>query len=153
MTSPACERCQRAKSPDDGSSSSLMRSPLHRLIRPRPVPTETDLEDDGGSLTLRAVLEEAQNRGLIGHGSLDRHIDHALLLLPVLPSEGHIVDLGSGGGLPGLPLLATRQELRWVFIDSLQRRVRWLEEAIAMLDAEDRAVVRQERAELSGRSE
>ena len=64
-----------------------------------------------------------------------------------------MVDLGSGGGLPGLPLLIARPDVRWVFIEAGERRSQWLQEAIELVGAETRAEVRPERAELSGRGD
>jgi 16S rRNA (guanine527-N7)-methyltransferase len=79
------------------------------------------------------------------------HIEHALHLGSVLPADGTIVDLGSGAGLPGLPLIVARPDLRWVFVDSQQRRSVWLGEAIEGLGATARAEARHERAEITGR--
>lgn len=64
----------------------------------------------------------------------------------MLPASGRVVDLGSGGGLPGLPLIAARPDLTWILVDANLRRTTWLRTAV-----EGAAEVRTERAELTGR--
>lgn len=95
-------------------------------------------------------LEEGQRRGFLGPGPLGPHVDHALHLVPVLPASGLVIDLGSGGGLPGLPLAIARPDLRWFLVDANKRRTDWLAEVVAELDGID-IEVRRERAEEMGR--
>jgi 16S rRNA (guanine527-N7)-methyltransferase len=44
------------------------------------------------------------------------------------------VDLGSGAGLPGIPLAIARPDLTVVLLEPMQRRVRFLEECLRRLD-------------------
>jgi 16S rRNA (guanine527-N7)-methyltransferase len=60
-------------------------------------------------------------------------------------------DLGSGAGLPGLPLALALPGSRWTLVDSAVRRAGFLREAVAALGLEDRVVVAEERAESLGR--
>lgn len=62
-------------------------------------------------------------------------------------------DLGSGGGLPGLPLVLHFPAVRWVLVEAGARRAAFLRRAVAALAVEDRVEVREERAEVSGRVE
>ena len=39
------------------------------------------------------------------------------------PQEGHVLDLGTGGGLPGLPLLLTHPGLRMAFLDKSRKKM------------------------------
>jgi 16S rRNA (guanine527-N7)-methyltransferase len=57
------------------------------------------------------------------------------------------IDLGSGGGLPGLVLALEWPSTRWTFIESNQRRAAWLERAVAEAGATRRVEVLCERAE------
>lgn len=96
------------------------------------------------STTARARLHEvlvlARSRGRVGPGDPDEHIAHALGFLAVVElAEGaRLVDLGSGGGLPGLVLGAARPDLDLVLVDAANRSVVFLREAIGVLglDAE-----------------
>ena len=45
-------------------------------------------------------------------------------------------DLGSGGGYPGLPLALLEPAHRWLLVDSRQRKVRFLQAAGALIDAQ-----------------
>lgn len=61
-------------------------------------------------------------------------------------------DLGSGGGLPALPLALRFAGTRWVLIEVAVRRAAFLRRAVAVLGLGDRVEVREERAEVSGRN-
>lgn len=56
---------------------------------------------------------------------LDGHIPEALALLPHLPLEqgGRWLDLGTGGGLPGLALAIATPQVEWVLLDSTRKKV------------------------------
>lgn len=69
----------------------------------------------------------------------------------LLPAEGRILDLGSGGGLPGLPLLMAGVGRSWVLLDGSVRRAAFLTDAIRSLGLSDRAEVLATRAEEAGR--
>lgn len=60
------------------------------------------------------------------------------------------VDLGSGGGLPGIPLAILFPEIRWTLVDSVGKKVRFLEETAAELGLEN-VRARCVRAEVLGR--
>ena len=60
-------------------------------------------------------------------------------------------DLGSGGGVPGLPLALHFVDCRWVLVESGVRRAAFLREAVAALTLEGRVDVVGARAEVVGR--
>jgi 16S rRNA (guanine527-N7)-methyltransferase len=66
-------------------------------------------------------------------------------------SVERVLDLGSGGGVPGLVLAESAPDLRLVLVDSAVRRCRFLRNATAELDLEDRVEVVEERAETAAR--
>ncbi|WP_028928690.1 16S rRNA (guanine(527)-N(7))-methyltransferase RsmG [Pseudonocardia asaccharolytica] len=95
-------------------------------------------------------------RGLIGPRETDRlwdrHLLNCAVVAEVVPAGARLVDVGSGAGLPGIPLALARPDLHVVLIEPLARRVDWLDEIIADLDlpvqvvrgrAEEKAVRRQ----------
>ncbi len=99
---------------------------------------------------LLPVLEDARRLGLIGPGHLLPHLDHAL---GFGPAGGVCLDLGSGAGLPGLPLALAWPESRWTLIDGGVRRVEFLVEAVRALGIADRVTVVEGRAEELARRE
>jgi 16S rRNA (guanine527-N7)-methyltransferase len=77
-------------------------------------------------------------RGVIGPREADRlwdrHLLNSAVLGELVPHGCRVLDLGSGAGLPGIPLAIARPDLRIVLLDSMTRRVAWLREVIAELD-------------------
>ena len=62
-----------------------------------------------------------------------KHIPDCLALLPVLPEEGPVADIGTGAGLPGLVLACARPDLDFWLVESRVRRVSFLHDAIARI--------------------
>jgi len=60
-------------------------------------------------------------------------------------------DLGSGGGVPGLPLALRFVEWRWTLVEAGERRSAFLRDAVRRLGVEDRVEVVRERAEVLAR--
>jgi 16S rRNA (guanine527-N7)-methyltransferase len=77
------------------------------------------------------------------------HVLDSLAGLPVLRAHGidAFVDLGSGGGFPGLPLALALPARRALLVDSVAKKARFLEAAVAALDAGDRVAVAAARSE------
>jgi 16S rRNA (guanine527-N7)-methyltransferase len=63
---------------------------------------------------------------------LERHLVESLALKPLLHGT-RIADVGSGGGLPGMPLAITEPERRFTLIESRAKRVRFLRHAVVAL--------------------
>lgn len=59
-----------------------------------------------------------------------RHVVDSLAVVPHLPASGLVIDVGSGGGFPGIVLGCMRPDLDLVLIDSRRRTVSFLREAI-----------------------
>lgn len=95
---------------------------------------------------LCAVLEDARRLGFLGPEPVERHIDHARTWASVL-DPGSFLDLGSGGGVPGLVLAATWPGTTGALLDSQMRRTAWLRTAVQRLDFGDRITVIEGRAE------
>jgi 16S rRNA (guanine527-N7)-methyltransferase len=77
-------------------------------------------------------------QGVIGPREQDRiwsrHLLSSAALGALVPVGAQVTDLGSGAGLPGIPLAIARPDLRVTLVEPMQRRVRFLEEAVRMLD-------------------
>ncbi|HHY93382.1 MAG TPA: 16S rRNA (guanine(527)-N(7))-methyltransferase RsmG [Firmicutes bacterium] len=80
-----------------------------------------------------------------------KHFVDALSALPYLPAgEGRLVDVGSGAGLPGLPLKIVRPALQVVLVESVGKKAEFLRHAAAALGLQG-VDVYQGRAEDAGR--
>ena len=101
---------------------------------------------------LRAfALELLQwNRGisnLISHADetrlVERHIAESLAGAHALGELGceHIVDLGSGGGFPALPLAIAGVGKRWTLVESRRNKTLFLRRAVERLELRDIAVL------------
>ncbi|MBP0466742.1 16S rRNA (guanine(527)-N(7))-methyltransferase RsmG [Roseomonas sp. PWR1] len=62
-----------------------------------------------------------------------RHVADSLQLVPLLPEEGPIADLGSGGGLPGLVIAAALPDREVHLVESDRRKAAFLIEAAAAM--------------------
>jgi len=70
-----------------------------------------------------------------------RHILESLTLLKHLPQNAKIADVGAGAGLPSIPCLLVREDLKGRLIDSKERKARFLMEAVERLWLSERAEV------------
>jgi 16S rRNA (guanine527-N7)-methyltransferase len=80
------------------------------------------------------------------------HLLDALAALPLVDAAGadRAIDLGSGGGVPALPLALARPDVEWVMVDSVGKKSAILAEFVAALGLRN-ATVLAERAEALGR--
>lgn len=101
---------------------------------------------------LLELLAESQQLGFLGPGPIGSHVPHAIAYASAIPGPARALDLGAGGGLPGLVLAASAwPETRWTFLDAQARRIDFLGRAVAALGIDDRVEVRLGRAEEVGR--
>ncbi len=84
-------------------------------------------------------------RGLLGPREVDRlwdrHILNSVAVAELIESGARVLDIGSGAGLPGIPIAIARPDLRVTLIEPMLRRTAFLEEAVAALGI-DVAIVR-----------
>lgn len=102
---------------------------------------------------LLEMLLEAQRRGFIGPGPLTPHVAHARALAVAVgnPVPQRVVDLGSGGGLPGLVLGGLWPTSALTLLDANKRRCAFLRWAVDQLGLGPGVVVDNRRAEEVGR--
>lgn len=95
---------------------------------------------------VRLLAVEGVLRGLVGPreaGRLwTRHVLNCAVLGELIPRGARVVDVGSGAGLPGVVLAIVRTDCDVILVEPLERRVRFLEEAIRRLGLSNCAVVR-----------
>jgi 16S rRNA (guanine527-N7)-methyltransferase len=90
-------------------------------------------------------------QGLIGPREVDRlwdrHILNSAAVTELVVRDATVVDVGSGAGLPGIPLAILRPDLRVTLLEPLLRRVNFLTEVVDTLGLVDRVTVVRDRAE------
>jgi 16S rRNA (guanine527-N7)-methyltransferase len=100
------------------------------------------------------LASDGVTRGLIGPREVprlwERHVLNSAAVAEAVPAGARVVDVGSGAGLPGIPLGLARPDVSLILVEPMARRVEFLEEAVADLDrpwrvvrgrAEEKAVV------------
>lgn len=123
-----------------------------------------DHQPVGVSSGVLDALAQARAFGYLGPGPLQTHIDHAhgfgacvedafaqLHDPRTIDGPRRVVDLGSGGGVPGLILAERWAGSTWTFVDSHQRRMATLRDVLRGMDWSDRTEVVTERAETVAR--
>lgn len=81
-----------------------------------------------------------------------RHVVDSLSALPLLAGPpGRLLDLGSGGGYPGLPLALARPDDAVLLVESIAKKARFLETVVAALRVGPRVSVAADRAEALAR--
>ena len=60
----------------------------------------------------------------------DRHLLNCAVLAPFVPSSGHVLDIGSGAGLPGIVLAMLLPDAQVTLLEPMARRVAFLDECI-----------------------
>lgn len=101
----------------------------------------------------RLLADTGVSHGLLGPREVDRlwsrHILNCAVLAELVEPEARVLDIGSGAGLPGIPLALARPDLEIVLLEPLARRVGWLRGTLDELGLAAVVVVRG-RAEDSG---
>jgi 16S rRNA (guanine527-N7)-methyltransferase len=91
----------------------------------------------------RLLKEHAPRLGLIAEGDLsrlfERHILDSLRAAPAIGDE-EVCDLGSGAGLPGIPLAIALPKARFVLCEPKRRRIGFLELALERLELANASV-------------
>ena len=104
------------------------------------------------STAVESVLARSRSLGFLGPGSVRVQVAHALgFAAGPVGSPRRVLDLGSGGGVPGLVLALAWPEADMVLLDASARRAEFLAEAVATLDLQGRVRVERARAEAAGR--
>ena len=91
-------------------------------------------------------------RGLLGPRETarlwERHLLNCAVLAELVPPSATVADLGSGAGLPGIPLALARPDLTVTLVEPLLRRATFLSEVVEALGLSQVEVVRSRGEEL-----
>lgn len=101
------------------------------------------------------LADDGVTRGVIGpreHERLwSRHLLNCAAVadpsLGLVPNGATVIDVGTGGGLPGLVWALARPDITMVLVEPLQRRIAFLSDAVANLGIADRVQLHAVRAQ------
>jgi 16S rRNA (guanine527-N7)-methyltransferase len=94
------------------------------------------------------ALDEGRARGLVGGGQdIGALAEHARGFVGPIADAARVLDLGSGGGVPGLVVAALRPDATVTLLDASVSRTDWLRRVVGRLGWADRVVVVTGRAE------
>lgn len=92
------------------------------------------------------VVEHGVVRGVIGPREIDRvwdrHLLNSAVLAERIADSARVIDVGSGGGFPGIPLAIARPDVDIVLLEPMARRIDWLHDVVERLDLSNVTVVR-----------
>ncbi|MEU0129594.1 MULTISPECIES: 16S rRNA (guanine(527)-N(7))-methyltransferase RsmG [unclassified Streptomyces] len=100
------------------------------------------------------LADAGVKRGLIGPREVprlwERHLLNCAVLSEVVPKGVTVCDVGSGAGLPGIPLALVRPDLKITLLEPLLRRTNFLQEVVELLGLDHVTVVRGRAEEVLG---
>ena len=100
------------------------------------------------------LADAGVRRGLIGPREVprlwERHLLNCAVLSEVVPEGVTVCDVGSGAGLPGIPLALVRPDLKITLLEPLLRRTTFLQEVVELLGLDHVTVVRGRAEEVLG---
>ncbi|MFD2757548.1 16S rRNA (guanine(527)-N(7))-methyltransferase RsmG [Gulosibacter faecalis] len=110
-------------------------------VEPRPAVAEQIFGDrlPLAQAYANALATDGETLGLLGPLEYPRlwtrHVVNSALIAPLL--NGNVGDVGSGAGLPGIPLAIARPDVQFTLIEPMERRHTWLTEQVAALGLEN----------------
>ncbi|GAA0446153.1 16S rRNA (guanine(527)-N(7))-methyltransferase RsmG [Streptomyces sp. NPDC046215] len=101
------------------------------------------------------LADAGVRRGLIGPREVprlwERHLLNCAVLSEAVPDGVSVCDVGSGAGLPGIPLALVRPDLQITLLEPLLRRTTFLQEVVELLGLDHVTVVRGRAEEMLGK--
>lgn len=93
-----------------------------------------------------ALVRDGDELGLLGPREMPklwtRHILNSAVVAELVSPGEKVADVGSGAGLPGIPMAIAQPESEFVLIEPMERRSNWLKEQISELDLKNVRVIR-----------
>ena len=112
-------------------------------------PYAAELFDDQIELARRftnRLAQDSETFGLLGPRELSkiwsRHVINSGLLAELIPDGSRVVDVGSGAGLPGIPMAIAQPNAHFTLVEPMERRANWLKAVVEDLKIPNIAVIR-----------
>ena len=92
------------------------------------------------------LAQDSETFGLLGPRELpriwSRHVINSALLSELVPDESLVADVGSGAGLPGIPMAIAQPKAHFTLIEPMERRANWLSAVVQELGIKNVDVIR-----------
>jgi 16S rRNA (guanine527-N7)-methyltransferase len=99
------------------------------------------------------LAQDSEIFGLLGPRELpriwSRHVINSALLSELVPNHTLVADVGSGAGLPGIPMAIAQPNAHFTLIEPMERRANWLSSVVADLGIKNVDVIRARAEEVS----
>lgn len=69
--------------------------------------------------------------------AVEKHFIDSIAASPCIPANSRLIDIGSGGGFPGIPLAIMRPDLFVTLVDSVRKKIHFLKHVIRTLELEN----------------
>ena len=93
-----------------------------------------------------ALARDGETFGLLGPREYPRlwtrHVLNSAVVAELVPAGATVADVGSGAGLPGIPMAIAQPEANFTLIEPMERRSSWLKEQVVELGLTNVKVVR-----------
>lgn len=92
------------------------------------------------------LAKDSETYGLLGPRELSkiwsRHVINSGLLAELIPDGSNVVDVGSGAGLPGIPMAIAKPSANFTLVEPMERRANWLKSVVQDLKIPNVEVLR-----------
>jgi 16S rRNA (guanine527-N7)-methyltransferase len=94
----------------------------------------------------QALVRDSDLLGLLGPREMpklwSRHILNSAVVAELITPGDSVADVGSGAGLPGIPMALAQPEAHFTLIEPMERRSDWLKQMVAELELSNVSVNR-----------
>ena len=116
-----------------------------------------ELSDEQSKLFVRAAalyVDWNSKVNVISRKDMDyffeRHVLHSLSILKVSKLKGRVMDLGSGGGFPGIPLAIMCPDVQFVLVDSIAKKCKVMRDVAEHLGLKNVEVINGRAEDIEG---
>ncbi len=110
---------------------------------------------DLARLYFNALVRDSDELGLLGPREMPRlwtrHILNSAVVAELLNSGETVADVGSGAGLPGIPLAIVMPDVKFTLIEPMERRAAWLQQVVDELGLKNVEVIRARAEDVHGK--